>query len=160
MNTLQGKQKGANADDDCSENRNSHKERDTYWGLLGCSLCASAHRVPGSTSSLCASVSSREEANLRPLYMGSLLPPSVAVFFSHGWQLVCSSLEWLRLNSSPTNLDTRPSYPHLSLHISMCPARSLPMDLCVFSAESFFVPPSGDQPHVGRLSTYFYSVSK
>lgn len=51
---------------------------------------------------------------------------------------------------------------HVSRHsISACPACSLPMDYVrVFSAESFFVPPLEDQPHVGRLSTYFYAVSK
>ena len=90
--------------------------RETPPGVSSAVLCASARRVPGPPCSFysCASVSSREEANPRPLYTGYLLPPSVAVFFSHGWQLVCSSLEWLHLNSSPTNLDTRPSYPHLT----------------------------------------------
>lgn len=91
---------------DCYENRNSHKEKGTYWDFLSCSICASAQGAlgvyfPALDLGSCSPVSFREREVLRPLHVQtehlspsliltpSPLPVAGTFSFSGSW------LKWL-----------------------------------------------------------------
>ena len=102
------------------------------------------------------------EINLRPLYMRHS-PPSLSfsLFFP---RLAVLFVQVLSGFASTPHRPTQTHAPHI--HISLCgicssPASSLHTDyVCMFSACSLLVPPLDDQPHVGRFSVSFYSVSE
>lgn len=136
--------------------------RETLSWVSSAVLFAQVLAVPGPPCSFysCASVSSREEANPRPLYTGYFAPSLSCCLLSHGWQRL--SVPVLSgFTSTPHRPNPRHPPPHIHISrrsISACLVCSLPMDYVAsgVSASSLFLSsPLEDQPHVGRPSTLF-----